>query len=245
MTRRPLLLAPLLLLTAACGVVPSTEDTATDAAREEAGKMGRALYGQRPRTAEEVGRAAARIRGVEVLRLTGTSTHDGDGIDMIVRTSGVAAGGWPGAEEVTVRRCFTVRVSPKSTWGEEPRDVDCPDGPALAFAAPPEPPRLPYEELRARLPRVPEGGRAEEAEVRRALAALDLPPAIRTEVKADGARVGVLLAVEGNGFDPQDCLLALVGPGRTEVWVPPGIQRMPGEGGCTVHNALDPKPAPH
>ncbi|MFD4910896.1 hypothetical protein [Kitasatospora purpeofusca] len=99
--------------------------------------------------------------------------------------------------------------------------------------------------MRAKLPQVPEGGRVEEAEVRRALAALDLPPAIRTEVKADGARVGVLLAVEGNGFDPQDCLLALVGPGRTDVWTPPGIQRMPGEGGCTLDNALDPKPAPH
>ncbi|MFF2045578.1 translation initiation factor IF-2 [Kitasatospora sp. NPDC058170] len=249
MTRRPLLFTPLLLtpflLTSACGVVPSTEHKATDTAREEAGKVGLALYGQRPRTAEEVGRVAARMRGVEVLRLTGTSTHDGDGIDMIVRTSGAAAGGWPGDEEVSVRRCFTVRVSPKSAWGEVPRDVDCPDGPALAFAAPPEPPRLPYEELQAKLPRVPEGGRVEEAEVRRALASLDLPLTVRTEVKADGARVGVLLAVESNGFDPQDCLLARVSPGRTDVWTPPGIQRMPGEGGCTVNNALDPKPGPH
>ncbi|MCX4993265.1 translation initiation factor IF-2 [Streptomyces sp. NBC_00568] len=243
--RRLLLLAPLLLFTAGCGVVQSSNDEATDAAREVARNAGERLYGQRPRTAEEVGRSAANIDGVEVLRLTGTSTHDGDGIDVVVRTSGSAYSRGLDPQEVVVRRCFAVRVSPKSQWREDPRDVDCPDGPPLTFAPPPEPPRLPYEELRAKLPRVPQGGRADEAEVRRSLAALDLDPAIRTEVKADGGRVGVLLLVKGNGFDAQDCLLARVAPGATEVWVPPRIQRMPGEGGCTVGNALDPKPSPH
>ncbi|GAA0664090.1 hypothetical protein GCM10010193_14300 [Kitasatospora atroaurantiaca] len=245
MTRRLLLLASLLLFTAGCGVVPSSEDEATDAAREVARKAGQQLYGQRPRTAEEVGRAATGINGVEVLRLTGTSTHDGDGIDVVVRTSGSATSGGLDPKEVTVRRCFAVRVSPKSEWRENPRDVDCPDSPPLAFAPPPEPPRLPYEELRAKLPWVPEGGRVDEAEVRRTLAALDLHPAIHAEVKADGGRVGVLLAVEGNGFDPQDCLLARVSPGVNDVWAPPRMQRMPGEGGCTVNNALNPQPAPH
>lgn len=243
--RRLLLLAPLLLLTAACGEVQSSEDEATDAAREVARKAGERLYGQRPRTAEEVGRSASGIDGVEVLRVTGTSTHEGDGLDVVVRTSGSAYNGWLDAEEVAVRRCFAVRVSPESKWREDPRNVDCPDGPPLAFAPPPEPPRLPYEELRAELPQVPEGGRVDEAEVRRTLAALDLDSAIRTEVKTEDGRVGVLLSVKGNGFDPQDCLLARVGPGATEVWVPPRIQRMPGEGGCTVGNALDPQPSPH
>ncbi|MET9895086.1 translation initiation factor IF-2 [Streptomyces sp. NPDC006465] len=243
--RRLLLLAPLLLFTAGCGVVQSSNDEATDAAREVARKAGERLYGQRPRTAEEVGRSASTIDGVEVLRLTGTSTHDGDGIDVVVRTSGSAYSRGLDPQEVVVQRCFAVRVSPKTQWREDPRDVDCPDGPPLTFAPPPEPPRLPYEELRAKLPRVPQGGRADEAEVRRSLAALDLDPAIRTEMKADGRRVGVLLSVKGNGFDAQDCLLARVGPGATEVWVPPRIQRMPGEGGCTVGNALDPKPSPH
>ncbi|MGW7280038.1 hypothetical protein ACWGIV_17370 [Streptomyces sp. NPDC054844] len=92
---------------------------------------------------------------------------------------------------------------------------------------------------------MPEGGRVDEATVRPALAALDLDPAIRTEVKAGGGRVGVLLSVEGNHFDPQDCLLARVAPGTTKVWTPPRIQRMPGEGGCTVDNALHPLPPPH
>ncbi|MFE5487909.1 translation initiation factor IF-2 [Streptomyces sp. NPDC056527] len=243
--RRLLLLAPLLLLTVGCGVMENSEGEATNAAREVARKAGERLYGQRPRTGEEVGRSASGIDGVEVLRVTGTSTHDGDGIDVVVRTSGSAYNRLFDPQEIVVQRCFAVRVSPKSEWGEDPRDVDCPDGPALTFAPPPPPPRLPYEELRTKLPRVPKGGQVDEAEVRRTLAGLDLNPAIRTEVKTDGGRVGVLLSVKGNGFDAQDCLLARVGPGATEVWVPSRIQRMPGEGGCTVGNALDPLPPPH
>ncbi|MFF0477856.1 translation initiation factor IF-2 [Streptomyces sp. NPDC004284] len=243
--RRLMLLAPLLLFTAGCGVLQSAEDEGADAAREVARQAGDRLYGQRPRTAEEVGRSASGIDGVEVLRVTGTSTHDGDGVEVVIRTSGVAYKGWLSPEQVVVRRCFAVQVSPESEWDEDPRDVDCPDGPALTFPPLPAPPRLPYEELRAKLPRVPKDGRVDEAEVRRALAALDLPPAIHAEVKADGGRVGVLLSVEGNGFDAQDCLLARVVPGATEVWVPPRMQRMPGEGGCTVGNALDPSPSPH
>ncbi|MEV7683408.1 translation initiation factor IF-2 [Streptomyces sp. NPDC088341] len=243
--RRLLLLAPLLLFTVGCGALQTSEDQATDAAREVARKAGERLHGQRLRTAEEVGRSASGIEGVEVLRVTGTSTHDGDGVDVVVRTYGSAYNRWRDLEEVAVRRCFTVRVSPRAQWREEPRDVDCPDGAPLAFAPPPEPPRLPYEALRAKLPRVPEGGRADEAEVRRGLAALDLDPAVRTEVKADGGWVGVLLSVEGDRSEAQDCVLARVGPGATEVWVPPRIQRMPGEGGCTIANALDPLPPPH
>ncbi|MFD6188858.1 translation initiation factor IF-2 [Streptomyces sp. NPDC060275] len=243
--RRILLLAPLLLLASGCGPAQPSRSEATDAAREAARTVGERLYDRRPRTAEEVGRAASQMDGVEVMRVTGTSTHDGDGVDVVVRTAGSAYNSWVDLEEVTVRGCFTVRVSAGSRWREEPHDVDCPDGPALTFAPPPEPPRLPAEELRTRLPRVPAGGRVDETEVRRTLAALDLDPAIRIEVKADGGRVGVLLSVKGNHFDPQDCLLARVVPGATEVWVPPRIQRMPGEGGCSVANALDPAPAPH
>ncbi|MEU5714188.1 translation initiation factor IF-2 [Streptomyces sp. NPDC020403] len=244
---RLLRLAPLLLLlfTVACGAVRSSEAEAADTARETARKAGQRLYGQRPRTAEEVGRSVSGVEGVEVMRVTGTSTHDGDGVGIVLRTSASARDGWLDSDEITVRRCFALRVSPTSAWDEDPRDVDCPDGLPLAFAPPPAPPRLPYEELRARLPRVPEGGRADEAGVRRVLAALDMDPAIRTEVEAHGARVGVLLSVRGNKFDAQDCLLARVAPGATEVWSPPRIQRMPGEGGCTVGNALDPAPPPH
>ncbi|MFI1440606.1 translation initiation factor IF-2 [Streptomyces fructofermentans] len=243
--RRLLLLAPLLLFTAGCGVLQSSEGEATDAAREVAEKAAQRLYGQRPRTAQDVGRSAADIDGVDVLRVTGTSTHDGDGIDVVVRTSGTAPDGWSNPQGLTVLRCFSIRVSPRSEWNQTPRDVDCPEGPRLVFAPLPEPPRLPYEQLRAKLPRVPEDGRVDEAEVRRTLAALDLGAEIRTEVRAEDGRVGVLLLVGGNGFDAQDCLLARVAPGATEVWVPSRVQRMPGEGGCTVGNALDPQPPPH
>ncbi|RSS59364.1 translation initiation factor IF-2 [Streptomyces sp. WAC01280] len=243
--RRLLLLAPLLLLTAGCGLFQDSNDEATDAARAVARTAGERLYGQRPRTAEEVGRSASQLDGVEVLRVTGTSTHDGDGVEVVVRTSGSAYDERFDLDEITVLRCFAVRVSPKSEWREEPRDVDCPDTPPLAFAPLPEPPRLPDEQLRAKLPRVPKGGRVDEAEVRRTLAALDLPREIRTEVKAENGRVGVLLLVRGNRFDPQDCLLARVAPGATEVWTPARIQRMPGEGGCSVGSALHPVPPPH
>ncbi|MEU9256370.1 hypothetical protein AB0D66_31770 [Streptomyces sp. NPDC048270] len=61
--RRLLLLAPLLLLTVGCGMVPSAEGEATDAAREVARKAGQRLYGQSPRTAEEVGRSASHLDG--------------------------------------------------------------------------------------------------------------------------------------------------------------------------------------
>nr|WP_239144536.1 translation initiation factor IF-2 [Streptomyces sp. SID14515] len=235
----------LLFTVSGCGVLQSSEGEATDAARDVARGAGERLHGQRPRTAEEAGYAVSRVDGVEVLRVKGASAHDGDGIEVTVRTSGSAYNEMFDPDPVTVRRCFAIRVSPKSKWREDPRDVDCPDGPRLTFAPPPEPPRLPYEELRAKLPRVPEGGRVDEAEVRRAVAALDLDAAIRTEVEADADRVGVLLSVKGDGHDPQDCLLGHVRPGATEVWTPARIQRMPGEGGCTIGNALTPMPPPH
>lgn len=244
--RRLLLLAPLLLFSAAgCGMLQSSEGEATDSARDVARKAGERLYGQRPRTAEEVGYIASGVEGVEVLRVKGASSRDGDGIELVVRTYGTAYDQTFDPEPVTVRRCFAVRVSPKSRWREDPRDVDCPDGPRLTFAPPPEPPALPHEELRAKLPRVPEGGRVDEAEVRRAVATLDMDEAIRTEVRAGADRVGVLLSVEGDRYAPQDCLLGRVSPGATEVWVPSRVQRMRGEGGCTIQNALERMPPPH
>ncbi|WP_241563392.1 hypothetical protein [Streptomyces sp. E1N211] len=85
----------------------------------------------------------------------------------------------------------------------------------------------------------------DEAEVRRVLASLDMDPAITTEVRTEDGRVGILLSPPSDGYSPTDCVLAVVGPGETDVWMPPRIQRMPGEGGCSAGNALHPLPPPH
>lgn len=62
--RRLLLLAPLLLFAVSgCGVLQSSEGEATDSARDVARKAGERLYGQRPRTAEEVGYIASGVEG--------------------------------------------------------------------------------------------------------------------------------------------------------------------------------------
>lgn len=243
--RRLLLLAPVLLALTGCGVIQSGDEKATDAARTEATRAGMRLDSQRPRTADEVGYAASALDGVEVLRVTGAATHDGDGVELIVRTTGTALESGLDPQTITVRRCFALRVSPRTEWGEEARETDCPDGPPLRFAPPPEPPQVPFDAVGSRLPRVPEGGRVDEAEVRRVLASLDMDPAITTQVKTEDGRVGILLSPPSDGYSPTDCVLAVVAPGDTSVWMPSRMQRMPGEGGCSVGNALHPLPPPH
>ena len=68
---------------------------------------------------------------------------------------------------------------------------------------------------------------------------------ITTEVKTEDGRVGILLSPPMYRYEPVDCVLAVVEPGETNVWMPSRIQRMPGEGGCSVGNALHPLPPPH
>ncbi|MGA5603119.1 translation initiation factor IF-2 [Actinospica acidiphila] len=243
--RRLLLLTPVLLALTACGLVESGDEKAAGVARAEATDVGKRLDSQRPRTADEVGYAASAMDGVEVLRVTGAETHEGEGVELIVRTTGSALESGLDPQTITVRRCFSLRVSPSVEWGEEAREADCPDGPPLRFAPPPEPPQVPFDAVVSHLPRVPEGGRVDEAEVRRVLASLDMDPAITTEVRTEDGRVGILLSPPSDGYSPTDCVLAVVGPGETDVWMPPRIQRMPGEGGCSAGNALHPLPPPH
>ncbi|MFE6102140.1 hypothetical protein ACFVQ4_19510 [Streptomyces laurentii] len=116
------------------------------------------------------------------MRVTGTSTHDGKGVDVIVRVSGSAYDKWPDHEKITVTRCFTLRVSPGTESDVVAQGADCPDGAPLRTAT---------------------------ASTRRTVCSPAWPLAPR--------RYGQ----------------------------PPRIQRMPGEGGCTVGNALDPLPLPH
>jgi len=106
-------------------------------------------------------------------------------------------------------------------------------------------PEIPYERLREALPRVPRGGRVDESKVRSAVASLHLDPAIRTDVQAQGGIVGISLTVKPYLADALDCVRARVAPGSTNVWSPSRIQRMPGEGGCDVGNAIHPMPPPH
>jgi hypothetical protein len=185
--------------------------------------------------------------GVEVMRVTGTTTGRMGGIGLVVRVSGTAvAGGWDEPDTVTVTRCFELRVSPKTrSRGDEPRDVDCPHGAPLTFKPWPKTPEIPYERLRRALPRVPRGGMVDESKVRSAVASLHLDPAIRTDVQAQGGVVGISLKVKPYLADALECTLARVAPGSTTVWSPSRIQRMPGEGGCDVGNAIHPMPPPH
>ncbi|WP_285566084.1 hypothetical protein [Actinoallomurus iriomotensis] len=244
---RRLLLIPLaLLLAGGCGVNPSPEKNATDNARENARRVGERLYGSRVRPAQDVGHLADDIEGVDVMRVTGTTTAQGDGVGVVIRVSGIASKGWPDdAETITVVRCFELRVSPKTEWDVEPHDTNCPPGRPLTFKPWPKTPQIPDERLRKALPHIPRGGTVDERKVRRAVASLHLDPAIRTDIKAEEGVVGVSLRVKPYLDDALDCVLARVAPGSTDVWSPAKIQRMPGEGGCDVGNAVHPMPPPH
>ncbi|MGP4023861.1 hypothetical protein [Actinomadura sp. 3N407] len=65
------------------------------------------------------------------------------------------------------------------------------------------------------------------------------------EFTTEGDVVGVVLSVKPYLSEALDCVLARVAPGRTSVWSPPLIQRMPGEGGCGAGDAVHPLPPPH
>jgi len=72
-----------------------------------------------------------------------------------------------------------------------------------------------------------------------------LDPAIRGDFTAEEGVVGVSLRVKPYLDDALECVLARVAPGRTEVWSPARVQRLPGEGGCDAGNAVHPMPPPH
>jgi hypothetical protein len=225
--------------------MPSPEKEATDNARDTARNVGKRLYSSRIRSAQDVGHLADDIEGVEVMRVTGTTTARGDGVGVVIRVSGGASAGWIEPREITVVRCFELRFSTRTEWGDEPRGVKCPPGRPLTFKPWPKTPQIPYERLREVLPRVPGGGTVDERKVRVALASLHLDSAIHTDIKAEEGVVGISLWAKPYLDDAIDCTLARVAPGRTDVWSPPRIQRMPGEGGCDVANAVHPMPPPH
>lgn len=258
MRRLAILLLPA-LLAAGCGEVPysaksnatedpatATEDPATANARKAADGAGDKIYTARVWPARDLARRATDIDGVEVMRMRGTSTA-GTGVVLVVRVSGTGPepGPFPDAT-VTVQRCFQMRFSTTTEWHDyETRLVDCPPGEPMDFGPWPKTPKIPSEKLEKALPRVPAGGRADEAKVRAAVASLRLDPAITREFMTEGDTVGLVLKVRPYMADAFDCVLARVAPGRTSVWSPPRIQRMLGEGGCSAGNAVHPMPPPH
>ncbi len=244
---RQLVLIPLALLMSGGCALPSQENNAIGDARDKARQVGDRLDSGSVRSAQDVGHLADDMNGVEVMRVTGVTTARRDGIGLVVRVSGVAAGeGWGDPETITVTRCFELRVSPKTRWGgDRPRDVDCPHGAPLTFKPWPKTPEIPYERLRAALPRVPRGGTVDEPKVRSAVTSLHLDPSIRADVQTQDGMVGISLMVRPYLADALECVLARVAPGRTSVWSPSRIQRMPGESGCDVGNAIHPMPPPH
>lgn len=235
------------LLAAGCGQVGRSPDgVATADARKAAERAGDRVHDSRVRPARDVAHRAADLDGVEVMRMTGVSTA-GDGVRLVLRTSGTAPdGGWFATSTITVTRCFELRFSTTTEWQHYgTRQVRCPSGAPLTFGPWPKTPEIPFERLRRALPRVPEGGRVDEAKVRTAVESLRLDPQIRREFGTRGDVVGVALVVRPYGSDVFDCVLARVAPGRTNVWTPPRMQRMAGEGGCSAGNAVDPLPPPH
>ncbi|RFS84793.1 translation initiation factor IF-2 [Actinomadura spongiicola] len=238
------------LLATGCGsaVAGSGEARAVEDARDNARDVARRfyIYNARVYPAEFVAHNVADLNGVEVMRFTGRTTA-GDGVRVVVRVSGVALeGGWVPGEQVTVMRCFELRFATSAdSDDDEPRDVTCPPGSPRTFKPWPKTPDIPVERLEKALPRVPVGGRVDEAKVRKAVASVRLDPAIHREFKTEGDVVGGLLWIKPEYADALDCVLLRVSPGRTSVWVPPRTQRMIGEGGCDVDNAIDPMPPPH
>ncbi|RFU40827.1 translation initiation factor IF-2 [Actinomadura logoneensis] len=230
----------------ACGLTPTAENKAVSNARDTARRMSNVLIGARSLwRARDIGRRASEMKDAEVLKVSGTSRRDGDGVRLIIRVEGRATDAM-NADEVVARPCFEFRVSDRVEWDTTPPKVDCPPNPPLTFGPWPKDPELPsVARLRKAVPGVPKGGRADEAKVRRAVEALRLDPAIITEYLTQGDTVGVSLTVKPYLDGALDCVLVRVAPGRTDVFVPSTIQRMPGEGGCSAGNAISPMPPPH
>lgn len=236
---RRILIALSALVAAGC-VMPSPENAAADRARDDARQAAKRLYSTyRTWSAQDMGHRASEIDGVEVMRVSGTDTRRN--VRLVIRTTGTASAGWNEPDTVTVRRCFELRFAPKTEWDQEPRDVRCPAGRPLTFAPWPKDAEIPDERrLMKVLPRVPAGGRADEAKVRNALESLHLDPKITVAIKADGGVVGVSLIAKPYRSYAPDCTFIRVAPGKTSVWVPSRMQRMPGESGCGADQALHP-----
>ncbi|MEV5573320.1 hypothetical protein AB0L06_25025 [Spirillospora sp. NPDC052269] len=236
----------LLLFVSGCGLVPSVEDRAISTAQGKARRMGNVLRGSSFFEAQEVAHRASELDGAEVLKVSGTNPRRGDGVRLVVRVEGQATESF-GGSTVTVRRCFEIHVDGDVEFDATPPQVKCPANAPLRFAPWPKKPELPSEaRLRKAIPSAPRGGRADETKIRAAVSRMGLDPAITAEYLTQDDTVGLALTVRPRHVSgPLDCVLVRVAPGKTVVFVPSTIQRMPGEGGCSAGNAISPMPPPH
>ncbi|MEU5879474.1 hypothetical protein [Spirillospora sp. NPDC047279] len=234
---------PLLLLALPLtGCAASVEDQTADDAGDKARRVNNVLYGFRGRTPQDFGHRAADLDDVDTMKVGGATGKP----RVVIRVPGKGTEGGgllvPG-EEVTHLHCFELRFP--TEWDREPERVTCPGTAPLTFAPWPETPDIPAGRLRRALPKVPGGGTANEAAVRAAVTSLKLDPAVIVEIKSEGGVVGVSLAARPYLEGPLDCTLVRVAPGRTSIWTPSRMQRMPGEGGCSAFSAIHPQPPPH
>lgn len=244
--RRLTPLAGLLLFASGCGVLPSAEDQAVSMARDKARRMGNVLRGSTSlHSARDLAHRASELDDAEVMGVSGTSPESAGGVRVVVRVPGTGTESF-GGDTITLKRCFELRVDGRAVFDTTPPQVACPATAPLRFEPWPKTPPLPSEaRLRKAIPRVPIGGVADEAKVRRAVDALHLNPAISARYHTDGDKVGLSLTVHPSTEGAADCVLVRVAPGRNDVFVPSTIQRMPGEGGCDPGNAINPMPPPH
>ncbi|MFD0537179.1 hypothetical protein ACFQY7_29000 [Actinomadura luteofluorescens] len=205
--------------------------------------MVNAMYGTRLVKAGDIGHHIADLKGVEVLRVSGTDTGAPGGVRVIVKVSGTAQQSeslFHGPGRVTVDRCYDLAFdgSP-GEWDAVPPRTPCPGGAPPTFAPWPETPPLSAARIERALPKVktlPSGRGVEEKDVRAALAKLALHPAIRiqTESESDFA-VGVALVADSAPPSKPRCVLARVAPGKTKAWLPSQTEAAKG---CTAHTAL-------
>ncbi|MCP2336221.1 hypothetical protein [Actinomadura rupiterrae] len=231
---------------AGCAAMPSAEEQAASVARDKARRAGNVLRGGPQVRAQDIAHRASELDGTEVMNVSGTSLRDKGGVRLVVRLEGQSTEAF-GGNEIRVKRCFELRVDQETPFDTAPPQVRCPASAPLRFGPWPKGPRLPSEtSLRKAIPAVPPRGRADEGTIRQAVERMRLDPAISVRYLTEDDTVGVSLTVRPSAPNgPLDCVLVSVAPGKTDVFVPSTVQRMPGEAGCEPGNAVHPMPPPH
>ncbi|GAA2546306.1 hypothetical protein GCM10010435_14430 [Winogradskya consettensis] len=179
--------------------------------------------------ADEYAHTAAQFEGVEIMSLTG-ETHWQSGVELTVRIPGDGIEkGWDGYTIKTSHEliCFHFHLGPDDDTRSD--DVPCPPSAPLQIAKDPDLTGV-DDRLKTALT-----NRLDESQVRAAVTALNLDPAIRQDFASADGTVGVALRAA-----QYECIIARVTGGKAETWRPSRIQLSPGELDCTAGIALSP-----